>query len=311
MKVIGRQMILSDSRIQKRIRAAACASLCLLLCACSAFSPAVHAQRGGYEEAPAPERWYRERLDDRQKRVYDAFEKAAETPFGDEIAVASKGEEGGRFTLREVNEIYQVFWYDHPELIWLGSSFRYSGGGDQDEPGIEAVGLIPIFASKEELEKKEEAFARGAETFLEGIDPEAPDSEKARRIYDRMVAGISYDPQSVYDPSLAEAHSAYGALVNKEAACDGYALAYRYLLSRLDIPCLCIPGEGDGEPHVWNTVYWDGRWHEVDVTWDAMNAAGGQPGPTDGRYYDLTTEEMNADHEREASPAALLAPEAP
>ena len=90
---------------------------------------------------------------------------------------------------------------------------------------------------------------------------------------------------------MVNEHTAYGALVQKRAVCDGYALALKYLMDLCGIECIVIPGTVNGAPHVWSTAFWDGRWHEMDITWDASSGAGRQ-------YFDLTTEEMNRDHER-------------
>ncbi len=59
-------------------------------------------------------------------------------------------------------------------------------------------------------------------------------------------------------------HTAYGALVNKDAVCEGYAKAYKLLLNAMDIPCQVVINED----HAWNEVYLDGNWYVVDVTND-------------------------------------------
>lgn len=59
-------------------------------------------------------------------------------------------------------------------------------------------------------------------------------------------------------------HTAYGALVNKEAVCEGYAKAYKLLLNAMDIPCQVVINED----HAWNEVYLNGNWYVVDVTND-------------------------------------------
>ena len=73
----------------------------------------------------------------------------------------------------------------------------------------------------------------------------------------------------MFDDTMRMQHTAYGAIVEKRAVCDGFALAYRYLLSRRGILCLVVPGESEGNPHTWNIAEWDGHWHEADLTWDA------------------------------------------
>ena len=91
--------------------------------------------------------------------------------------------------------------------------------------------------------------------------------------------------------------------MQKKGVCDGIALAYKYLLDRCGIRCILIPGTSEGVSHVWNTVFWDEKWHESDLTWDTVSGINDS-----GQYFDLTTEEMSKDHEREKEGIALMAP---
>lgn len=36
----------------------------------------------------------------------------------------------------------------------------------------------------------------------------------------------------------------------------------------LEIPCQIIIGKGNGEAHAWNIVKIEGKWYQIDVTWD-------------------------------------------
>ena len=58
--------------------------------------------------------------------------------------------------------------------------------------------------------------------------------------------------------------SAYGALVDGDAVCQGYALAYQLLLTRAGVTSRIVTGVN----HMWNMVQLDGAWYHVDVTWD-------------------------------------------
>ena len=54
------------------------------------------------------------------------------------------------------------------------------------------------------------------------------------------------------------------------------------MLNSLEIPCMVVSGyvgtikEGATKQeypsnHVWNMVYYDKKWHYMDVTWDSLN----------------------------------------
>ena len=50
--------------------------------------------------------------------------------------------------------------------------------------------------------------------------------------------------------------------------CEGYALAYKYYMNRLNIPCKVVSGVSKGQPHAWNQIKINGKWYFVDATWD-------------------------------------------
>ena len=73
----------------------------------------------------------------------------------------------------------------------------------------------------------------------------------------------------VYSSRLqAAAHDIEGAIFEKEAVCEGYALAYKYYMNRLEIPCKIVSGTSNGQSHAWNLIQLTGNWYMVDPTWD-------------------------------------------
>ena len=149
----------------------------------------------------------------------------------------------------------------------------------------------------------EREFDTASREILSSASTAETDREKATVLYNLLTAGTEYEEEALYDSALQNEHTAYGAVCEKKAVCDGIALAYKYLLDRCGIKCILIPGTGDGMPHVWNTVFWDGKWHESDPSWDTVSED-----TKSGQYFDLTTVEMSKDHEREREGIALLIP---
>ena len=58
----------------------------------------------------------------------------------------------------------------------------------------------------------------------------------------------------------------YGAFINKVAVCQGYTLAYKFLLNKLGVQSYACASNGLN--HVWNIVYLNGEKYHVDLTWD-------------------------------------------
>jgi hypothetical protein len=174
--------------------------------------------------------------------------------------------------------------YDHPELFWLYNSsqtdigYAYSGMQIGDSYGVYFGLRNPV----ENFEQQQTAFNSAVETFLSDIDTSAGEEEVAKQIHDKLISQVSYD-MSVLDGGESEsanlAHTAYGALVENSsgtancAVCDGYSLAYVYLLQQCGIDAVVIGGkagstEADAGGHAWSMVKTNGSWHEVDTTWD-------------------------------------------
>ncbi|MBR3325044.1 MAG: hypothetical protein IKG14_03250 [Clostridia bacterium] len=93
--------------------------------------------------------------------------------------------------------------------------------------------------------------------------------EKVKYVHDFIIENCEYDQDKGINDS-----DIYGNLVKKISVCEGYAKAFKYLLDKLNIPCVIVCGDGiadDGhsEFHAWNYVQMDdGNWYAVDATWD-------------------------------------------
>ena len=110
---------------------------------------------------------------------------------------------------------------------------------------------------------------------------------------------VSYD-SSISKPNI---YNIYGALVNKESVCEGYARSMKYLLDSINVPCVLVIGKGtnsDGrtENHAWNYVKLNNNWYAVDVTWDdpILVGNGVLPEKTKYQYFLKGSRTMNQNH---------------
>ena len=115
----------------------------------------------------------------------------------------------------------------------------------------------------------EETIAAVTAKLLDGIEGNdaLTDLQKAILLHDRLASYCSFTKSyllSGTDNSVD--HDIIGPFVKREAVCQGYAYAYRYLLNRVGIEnYYCLSEELN---HIWNAVYIDGIPYYVDVTWD-------------------------------------------
>ena len=186
---------------------------------------------------------------------------------------------------------YNALVRDHPELFWIAQSkaqyeCKYyllpSFGGKykvvltlSDTSGQQTVNEDGLTIYQQEQIRMEEA----ADALLAQVDFTQSDAGIALQLHDLLIDNAWYNMDAgEYD----YAHTAYGALVEDSegnpggALCDGYALAYEYLLQKAGLTCIVVsgyagPSESDTEKHAWNLVRLDEDWYEVDATWDDLD----------------------------------------
>ncbi len=110
--------------------------------------------------------------------------------------------------------------------------------------------------------------------------------DQIREVHDFIVENTEYD-ETV---SKSNIYNIYGTLINQEAVCEGYAKTFKYILDRLDIPCIIACGigqnsKGQAESHAWNYVKLNDVWYAVDATWDDPVIIGNGSVTNEMRYH--------------------------
>ncbi|AGI47745.1 Transglutaminase-like superfamily [Thermoplasmatales archaeon BRNA1] len=114
------------------------------------------------------------------------------------------------------------------------------------------------------------------------------DYEKVLTIHDSLVSGIKYTKDR------ANSHNIYGALVEGQCVCEGYARAMQYLCQINGIDCPVVSGTGinssGSEGHMWNIIRISGSWYCLDVTWDDPLVNGSDSGKVHYDYFLVGTD---------------------
>ncbi|MGG5739883.1 MULTISPECIES: S-layer homology domain-containing protein [Bacillus cereus group] len=113
------------------------------------------------------------------------------------------------------------------------------------------------------------------------------DHEKVKAIHDYVVKHVSYD-------TSYKAYTAYEALVNHSAVCQGYTLLTYQLLKEAGIENHFVVGTGDGQPHAWNLVKIDNKWYHLDTTFD--DPVPDVQGRVTYSYFNLSDEQIARNH---------------
>ncbi len=127
-------------------------------------------------------------------------------------------------------------------------------------------------------------------------------------IYDYVCSHVYYDIEAVNESAVTAGYTPKGILNNSDldhedvndyrifTVCRGYADLMNIMLNGIGIPSIESLGRdyntskstiGEYQDHVWNEVYYNGRWHVIDATWES-NSAG------KGYWYYKSTKEYSA-----------------
>lgn len=262
------------------------------------------------------DKYFYNQLNEKSRIIYRAFESNKEqmktgtyqielgTSFSD-ILSQSNGQE-------KLGEYYQsaieAYTYDNAEVFYLSPKKMYlnietttrGGVSTYDvyiNSGNEANYLTEEFSSKAEVDQAIEQIEQIKNQILQNQTGNT--YEDIKMIHDYLVDNINYESSL----SKQNIYNIYGALVNRECVCEGYARAFKYLLDELNIPCIMVIGtgtntQGETENHAWNYVQLDGKWYAVDTTWDDPVVIGGGTASEESKYkYFLVGREIiDQDH---------------
>lgn len=174
---------------------------------------------------------------------------------------------------------------DCPELCALESrySIRYYQQAPNIATAVELSYALPL--------QTQETLLETARALAEDAAGDAYTRELC--LHDALCAGTSYDL------TTAAQATAYGALVEGRAGCEGYARALILLCRLAGIPSGLVSGtawsEGAAERHAWCVMSVGGVLTQTDPTWNDQEHLG----MNTHWYFNLTDTQMGADHQRD------------
>ncbi len=209
--------------------------------------------------------------------------KAREATFSVKYRTDTKIDDIGSFRTRVLN--YAMLHTGKPTegdylKNQIGSRSWSSSGPDTSGGGYTCtltyhISYYTTLAQEQELDAKISAVL--AELKLDGKS----DFEKFYAIYDYICDHVVYDYANLNDSDYKLKFTAYAALINGTAVCQGYSnLLYRMLLE-CGIDCRYISGNatnssGTNGAHAWNIVCLDDFYYNVDATWDTAYKQAGR-----------------------------------
>ncbi len=137
--------------------------------------------------------------------------------------------------------------------------------------------------------KHADAEAEAARLARQLIHPDMSEEEKYMAIYSYLLEQVEYDMHAALNQQTerGDSFSAYGALIEGLAVCDGISAAFAMICRAAGLPCIYVASLGMN--HSWNAVWYEGEVRYIDITYDLT-------GHTASRYFLLTADQLAGDH---------------
>ena len=203
------------------------------------------------------DKYFYNQLEEESRIIYRAFESNKEqmktgtyqielgTSFSDLLSQSNGQEQLGEYYQSAI----EAYTYDNAEVFYLSPRKMYlniettTKGGVSTynvfiNSGNEANYLADGFQSKEQIDQAVAQIEQVKNQILQSRTGNT--YEDIKMVHDYLIDSINYDSSL----SKQNIYNVYGALVNKECVCEGYARAFKYLLNELDIPCVMVIGTG-------------------------------------------------------------------
>lgn len=262
-------------------------------------------------------RYYYSQLDSYGKAIYDKLKDNKDQlktgtyvfEFGTSFNTLLNTEKGDKTLYTAFQSAWNAFSYDECDLFYIDikkmnliNETRTLGGITtyyvSIGPGNNRNYLQDSFQTVEKIEKAQNYM----NNIIRQIVKQTKDDQKiirAKKVHDWMIDAMEYDTSE----TNVNKYNIYGAIHDKKAVCEGYARSFKYIMEKVGVPCVLVPGtaensQGKIEAHAWNYVQIDDKWYAVDVTWDDPVITGGE-NITDNEKYKFFlkgSEEFFKDH---------------
>lgn len=256
----------------------------LLLAVCLLLNCGCKAKEASPQGTAAASYWYYEHLNSTQKEIYNKALNAAENMQTGLIPL-------GKYSQQDVFLSCRAVLSDRPELFWLPESFALY----QNENGTLSIGFeyqdISYLINAKQQQKAQNALSSVVDKINQGLSADMSDFDKELYYHNWLCDNVEY----AKDTSDNMVYTAYGALVNGSAVCEGYSRAMQLLCGTQGMDCHIVYGSASNNGadyigHMWNQIKLDGKYYNLDVT---LNDIGDSPSYD---FFNVTDKQLKATH---------------
>lgn len=243
-------------------------------------------------------------LSEKQKNCYDAvYTTLTDTFDTDQMVTYKDGTQsigvqvslpGIITSFDEAREVFTAVWRDNPHFFHLDNRYSIQHSTMFGKEVYTDITLLYTMDSTQRARARKKLDA-----VVYKLTKDLPDTKddyiKELRLHNALLEICTYDEEAAAADKPGKnknVYSAYGALVEGRAVCEGYARAMQLLLTQAGIKSSLISGKAvnTGEGHIWNLVTINGYQYHLDPTWNDVNDR------TQHVFFNCTTAQIKHTH---------------
>lgn len=233
--------------------------------------------------------YYFNQLEIDEKKIYARIDEA----INKREEIVYIGVKESEDITEKVNKVLTAYFYDNPKCYYVSNQYLVSTS-DFKLFEYSTLTLSYTVNSTDEIGIKNRELETVIDSMLQAnITEDMTDFEKEVAIHDALVEHVSYYQYEDINKIPSIKHTAYSALVQKEAVCDGYSKAFKMLLEEAGIESIIASGSTEDVAHAWNIVKLEDEYYHVDVTSDKFEQNSKYVIHT---YFNLTDESISKTH---------------
>lgn len=195
-------------------------------------------------------------LNRKQQKLYDLFLSGLKNErYSISLPPFSDTNEAFDILKLVIGDYPEFFYYDNCNVSMLGNQMH----------------IKKLYGKIEQIGKINRFNEESKRIALSIIKPEMNAAQKVLAVHNYLAKNVRYNSSLQFSNYSNELHTAYGAIVNKVAVCEGISCAFSHLLHLCGVNCSIINGKTDkydNDGHSWNIVNIGKDFFHVDVTWD-------------------------------------------
>lgn len=225
--------------------------------------PDLTSSRYGYHQLTANE-----------KECYDALVEAALRFENGDIILPK------RISLFQAGRIFELIRLEENALYYL--QYKY-GKPVRNENGDVVMRLYYRY-TPDQVADMNLAVEKWAEDLISRIPKGLSQVNTLKLVHDSIIQNCDYVLDAPYGVAP------YGAVIKGQAFCEGYARAFALICNKLGYENCFGTGSlaGQAEGHMWNMVKVNGRWYNMDLTFNDPVASPGDPYPLEADFVGYT-----------------------